>query len=232
MMNMINPIQERNLSALTEAEVKTLNWHDLENIAKRLKLVHKYSEGLKYMPAADWDIRLGWYEERLRTAVADVPKQLKRLALNYWFPGECFPRAIYFVRANPKLPTAEYILGEALAGGFGQHGWVEFEDLVFDGVLQEWYTKEGYYTLGSARPWYRFSRPATMYLARKMYKLDVFTFRWDWWLYLPWGKNTSISLEQAKAYYADAEKKRNQAATPSVVAATEGEGTPGAMPPR
>jgi hypothetical protein len=154
------------------------------------KPILEYSAGLRHLDRAVWEWTCGKAEERLRPALADVPKQLKRLCLDYWFPGECFPRAILLVRTNPKLATAEYILGEAVIGGLGQHGWVEFEDLVFDPVLQEWYPKEGYYASACANPWYRFSRPATMYLARRMDKLPEFTYRWDCWLNLPWGKNT------------------------------------------
>ncbi len=171
------------------------------------------STGLKRIDLAVWERMLGKAEERLRSALADVPRQLKRLCQDCWFPGECFPRAIYFVRTNPKLATAEYILGQAVIGGLGQHGWVEFEDLVFDPVLQEWYQKEGYYASECANPWYRFSRPATMYLARRMDKLPEFTDRWDLWLLLPWGKNTAISLEQAKAYFAEAEANRKRRST-------------------
>ena len=78
------------------------------------------------------------------------------------------------MQTNPKLPTAEYILGDAVMGGLGQHGWVEFEGLVFEPVLQEWYQKERYYAAEFANPWYRFSRPATLYLARRMRKLPEF----------------------------------------------------------
>ena len=166
------------------------------------KRIFERSIGLKDIDRAVWERMLGDAEERLRPVLADVPMQLKR------FPGECFRRAIYIVRENPKLPTAEYILGDALSGGFGQHGWVEYEDLVFDPVLQEWYRKEGYYASEIANPWYRFSRPATMYLARKMDKLAESTFRWDLWLQLPFGKNTPISLEQAKAYFAEVNRKQ------------------------
>lgn len=173
------------------------------------KPIFKYSTGLERIDRADWEYALGKAEDRLCPVIADVPKQLKRLCLNKWFPGECFPGAIYFVRTNPKLPTAEYILGEALVGGLGQHGWVEYEDLVFDPVLQEWYWKEGYYASEIATPWYRFSRPATMYLARRMEKLPELTYRWDRWLKLPSGKNTPISLEQAKAYLAEANRTRS-----------------------
>jgi len=172
------------------------------------KRIFERSIGLKDIDRAVWERMLGDAEERLRPVLADVPMQLKRLCQDYWFPGECFRRAICFVRTNPKLPTAEYILGDAVTGGFGQHGWVEYEDLVFDPVLQEWYRKEGYYASECPNPWYRFSRPATMYLARKMDKLAEVTFRWDLWLQLPWGKNTPISLEQAKSYFAKAHRKR------------------------
>lgn len=173
------------------------------------KPIFEHSTGLEQTDREDWEWLLGRAEERLRPVLADVPKQLRRLCLNHWFPGECVPRAIFFVRTNPRLPTAEYILGEALSGGFGQHGWVEVEDLVFDGVLQEWYRKDGYYASERANPWYRFSRPATMYLARQMDKLPEFTYRWDCWLRLPWGKNTPISLDQAKAHFAEVPRKRN-----------------------
>lgn len=173
------------------------------------KPLFEYSSGLNRIDRDFWEKLLGEAEERLRPAVADVSKQLKRLCLNFWFPSECFPRAIYFIQSNPKLTTAEYILGEAATGCRGQHGWVEFEDLVFDPVLQEWYWKDGYYALENANPWYRFSRQATMYLARRMSKLPEYSYRWDCWLQLPWGKNTPISLEQAKAYLAQADAKRN-----------------------
>jgi len=43
-----------------------------------------------------------------------------------------------------------------------------------------------------------------------MYKLPQFTYRWDCWLILPWGNNTPISLEQAKAYLAEAEAERSK----------------------
>lgn len=172
------------------------------------KPIFEYSTGLERIDPARWEWILGKAEERLRPVIADVPRQLKRLCQDCWYPGECFPRAIYFVRTNPKLSTAEYILGEALSGGFGQHGWVEYEDLVLDPVLQEWYLKDGYYASERANPWYRFSRPATMYLARQMDKLPDFTYRWDSWLCLPWGENTPISLDQAKAYFAEANRKQ------------------------
>ncbi len=175
------------------------------------KPLFEHATGLKCYDRAYYAGLLGEAEERLRLAIADVPKRLKRLCLNYWFPGECFPRAIYFLQTNPKLTTAEYILGEATTGGRGQHGWVEFEDLVFDPVLQEWYRKDGYYTLEAARPWYRFSRPAAVYLARQMGKLPESIYRWDCWLRLPWGKDTPISLEQARAYLAEADAKRKLA---------------------
>jgi len=172
------------------------------------KPMFEYSTGLKNIDRDVWERILGRAEERLRPALADVPKQLKRLSCDFWFPGECFPRAIHLVSTHPKLPTAEYVLGQALSGGLGEHGWVEYDDLVFDPVLQEWYRKEGYYASESATPWYRFSRPATIYLARQMDKLADSTYRWDRWLQLPWGKNTPISLEQAKAYFAQANLNR------------------------
>ena len=172
------------------------------------KPIFEYSTGLEQLGRDVWERLFGGAEERLRPFVVDVPKRLKRIVCNFWFPGECFPRAIYFVRQNPKLPTAEYILGESVIGGLGQHGWVEYEDLVFDPVLQEWYQRDGYYASEFAKPRYRFSRPATMYLNRQMERLPEYTYCWDQWLRLPLGKNTPISLEQAKAYLGEAKRKR------------------------
>lgn len=178
------------------------------------KPIFEHSAGLTCCDRAIWEVLLGKAEERLRPAIADVPKQLKRISINFWYPGECFPRAIYFLQSNPKLRSAEYILGEIVMSGRGQHGWVEFEGLVFDPVLQEWYRKDLYYASECAQPWYRFSRPATKYLARRMYKLPEFSYRWDCWLGLPWGEDTPISLEQAKVYLAEADVKRKRGVRP------------------
>ncbi len=172
------------------------------------KPIFELSIGLQDLDATIWAGVLGWKEELLRPVIANVPKKLKKLCHDFWFPGECMKRAIRFVRSNPKLPTAEYIFGESILGGLGQHGWVEFEDLVFEPVLSEWYEKEGYYTLGYAKPWYRYSRPATMYLDRKISQLlktnkgGKFDYNWHGRLKIPWGNNTPISLEQAEDYFA------------------------------
>jgi hypothetical protein len=176
---------------------------------KMPKPIFEFSTGLKDCDATYWEKFLGNQEEKLRSVIANVPKKLKRLCLDFWFPSECMMRAIQFVKDNPKLPTAEYIYGESIFGGLsGQHGWVEFEDLVFEPVLSEWYEKEGYYTLGYAKPWYRYSRPATMYIDRKINqiikanKTGKFDYLWHLRLKMPWGNNTPISLEQAEDYFA------------------------------
>jgi hypothetical protein len=100
------------------------------------------------------------------------------------------------------LPQALYVLGETIDGGFGQHGWVEIDDVVFDGVMQQFYSKQGYYAAESARPWYRFTRPAVMFLHRQMRKNPSLTYRWDHWLNLPWADDPLnpllVDLERAK----------------------------------
>jgi hypothetical protein len=103
------------------------------------------------------------------------------------------------------LPQALYVLGEALGGGLGQHGWVEIDDLVFDGVLQEFYSKSGYYELALARPWYRFDRKATMWVdrLRSRQKGDLNTYRFDHLLRLPWADYSNpqtLDLDLAKRY--------------------------------
>jgi hypothetical protein len=65
-------------------------------------------------------------------------------------------------------------------------------------------TSTGYYESQYARPWYRFTRPATLWLLRMtaLHKID--TYRWDGTLGLPWAdfnNPTLIDLGAAKAYW-------------------------------
>jgi hypothetical protein len=129
--------------------------------------------------------------------------------MDWYFPGECFSRAIQFIRLHPKLPQAEYYYGECLMGGLHNHGWVEIGDVVFDGVLQDFYTKEGYYKAQIVKPWYRFDRQATMWIDRMSKRNADWSYRWDHVLDLPWSDYTTlplITLEVAKAYWAKAHK--------------------------
>jgi hypothetical protein len=155
-------------------------------------------------------------DERLKRYRVEVPSKWRNCVVpDYYFPGECFPRAIYFVRTSSHLAEALYVLGEAACGGLGQHGWVEIGDVVFDGVLQEFYAKAGYYESEHARPWYRFTRPATMWIdqmGRGWNTLkDHWTYRWDGLLGLPWADYSNpalIDLDAARRYWHQERKKQ------------------------
>lgn len=145
-------------------------------------------------------------DDRLARCVADVPDQWRKLSMpDMRFPGECFPRAIQFLQGfgprNALEHNAVYVFGEARCGGLGQHGWVEIEDrVVFDGVQQQFYGKEGFYASELATPWYRFTRPAVVALLRR--KRFRQTFRWECLLGLPWASDPenplTVTLEMVK----------------------------------
>lgn len=154
------------------------------------------------------DLREGMQrnDDRLAHCVVEVPDRWRKLAMpDTRFPGECFPRAIQFLQGfGPRIALAHdavYVFGEAMCGGLGQHGWVEIEGrVVFDGVQQQFYTKEGFYASDHARPWYRFTRPAVVALwRRKQFRQN---FRWDHPLGLPWAADPenplTVTLEMVK----------------------------------
>jgi len=132
-----------------------------------------------------------WLEEnqqRLAHAVVTPPKEWRKAQFkDMWFPKQCFLRAIQFVQGSPHLPHAHYVLGEARCGGRQQHGWVEIDDVVFDGVQQEFFSRQAYYESESVYAWYRFTRRATMLLHRRQQKREgqSRSYLWDAWLGLP-----------------------------------------------
>jgi hypothetical protein len=98
-----------------------------------------------------------WMEQndrRLKEHVITVPKAWRKAVIDdYRFPRDCFARAIQFIHQSPHMPDVLYVFGEAVGGGIGQHGWVEIEDrVVFDGVMQQFYERAGYYSAEKARP--------------------------------------------------------------------------------
>jgi LmbE family N-acetylglucosaminyl deacetylase len=149
--------------------------------------------------AQDW---MDGIDRRLKPHVVEVPKAWRRHTLpDHRFPRDCFARALYFIQQSRHLPNALYVFGETSGGGLGQHGWVEIDDrVVFDGVMQQFYDKAGYYDVEFARPWYRFTRPAVMYLRRK----TGGDSRWGLALGLPWAKDPKnpllVDLADAKEY--------------------------------
>jgi hypothetical protein len=150
-------------------------------------------------------------EEWLRPHRAEVPKTWRRKAIaEYYFPRDCFARAIQFITLSRHLPQAEYLFGEAACGGLEQHGWVEIDGVIFDGVMQEFYTRSGYYSEG-VRPWYRFDRQATLWIDRMSKRHAGGSYRWDSVLRLPWSDYVSlplIDLETAMAYWQKAQERR------------------------
>jgi hypothetical protein len=155
----------------------------------------------------DPKIARGWMDrndKRLKPHIVAVPQSWRKMAkANRRFPRDCFARAIQFIHGSPHLPNALYVFGEAVCGGFQQHGWVELEDrVVFDGVMQQFYDRAGYYASEKAWAWYRFTRPAVMFMKREMSKDLTISYRWDGVLDLPWASDPSnlllVDLERAK----------------------------------
>jgi hypothetical protein len=70
-----------------------------------------------------------------------------------------------------------YVFGRAVCGGIQEHGWVELPaNVVFDGVLQRFYDLGRYYESEYAMPWYRFTRPAVVWLLAQ----HLPSWRWIW----------------------------------------------------
>ena len=157
-------------------------------------------------------------DERLKPHIVSVPKAWRKgMIANHRFPRDCFGRAIQFVHRSPHLPNALYVLGETLGGGMQQHGWVELDDrVVFDGVMQQFYDKAGYYVVEQARPWYRFTRPAVMFMNRKRNRDASVTYRWDWELRLPCASDPAnpllVDLEHVKLAWKKRPLSRSSAA--------------------
>ena len=129
-------------------------------------------------------------EHKLSPHVVRRP-DLKPVCPDLYFPKDCFFRAVQWIMENPKH-NAVYVFGEAVCGGLQQHGWVEIDDAtVFDGVMQNFYDKKGYYQSELARPWYRYTRDAVIYLRRLMrQKHGRFNhYCWHYILGLPWAKS-------------------------------------------
>jgi hypothetical protein len=154
-------------------------------------------------------------EARLTPHRAEVPKAWRRHTMpNVYFPNECFPQAVYFVKSSRHLPDPLYVFGKAALGGIGQwHGWVEIGDVVFDGVLQEFYGKDGYYASEHAEALYRFTRGAAMYLDRTLTRRGL-TNRWDAHLGLPsWAdpdRTVLHDLDSVKRLWAQRQARRRK----------------------
>jgi hypothetical protein len=134
-------------------------------------------------------------EERLAAHVMSVPTAWHDRHLEqFCYPGECFGRAVQFLRLRRKLPQAEFVFGEALLGGLHRHGWVEIDGIVFDGVLQEFYSRDGYYKAQCVKPWYRYDRQATLYMDNMSKRYADSTYEWHFLLSLPWSKYVNLPV--------------------------------------
>jgi hypothetical protein len=124
--------------------------------------------------------------DRLASAEIAVPRRYSIYTLpDKQFPRECFPQACYYVETH-RIKGMYYVFGEAVCGGLQQHGWVELPgNVVFDGVLQRFYDLAKYYESELARPWYKFTRTAVVWLSAQRPP----HWRWDAWLGLPWAKS-------------------------------------------
>ncbi len=146
-------------------------------------------------------------DSRLEHCIAEVPRHWRKLSMpDLRFPGQCFCRAVQFLRLfgpkNAQEHNAVYVIGTAVCGGVNQHGWVEIEDrIVFDGAQQQFYTKKGFYDSESATPLYRFTRPAVIALCRRQ-EVSENLYLWERLLDLPRAKAlvhpVTVTLDMAK----------------------------------
>jgi hypothetical protein len=130
---------------------------------------------------------------QLRSAEVEVPEAWRvGIDPRIRYPGECYIRAFRYVwdlvgRIKPNdqvwLVHGEYGLSTG-------HAWVELPgDAVFDGVLQRFYEKRGYYEIHSASPWYKYSPLAASVIGLSMPKDSSGKWRCGAWhivLKLPW----------------------------------------------
>ncbi len=107
------------------------------------------------------------------------------------FPGECFYRAALYV-SQPDLSSAEglWLVHGQNTMARKRHAWVELPDgVVFDAVLQRFYSRQGYYDGTVARPLYKYTPAAAAVILLRLPKSpDGRTLYGDWHdpLGLPW----------------------------------------------
>lgn len=132
--------------------------------------------------------------ERLAFAEVSVPHRFSiHTRPDLQFPRKCFETACNYVTLH-RVKGMHYVLGEALCGGIQQHGWVELPgNIVFDGSLQRFYDRAKYYQSEHARPWYRFTRSAVIWILEQRLP----SWRWDFCLRLPWAKSATDSTADA-----------------------------------
>jgi hypothetical protein len=78
------------------------------------------------------------------------------------YPGECFFRAARYVTHRARfLADGVWLVHGTNSMSIDRHAWAELPGgVVFDAVLQRFYSKIGYYDATVARPWYKYTTDA------------------------------------------------------------------------
>lgn len=140
------------------------------------------------------------------------------------YPGECFYRAALYVYHLSRFTTEGlWLVHGENAMALNRHAWVELPDgMVFDAVLQRFYSKKGYYDITVARPLYKYTPYAAYILPLHLPKFpDGSALGGDWHepLGLPWpdpdnpievDRERAIEALTARGYYPPPPKTRRR----------------------
>ncbi|KON67382.1 hypothetical protein AKG34_21425 [Peribacillus butanolivorans] len=87
--------------------------------------------------------------DKLSKYEVDAGEKYKTGKSKRLYPRKCYTKAFEYVEDKSDLEDIRLVHGLYLSYGINNHcghGWVELpNDIVFDGVLQRFYEKEGYY---------------------------------------------------------------------------------------
>jgi hypothetical protein len=106
------------------------------------------------------------------------------------YATRCFEMAWFYVITHKNVEGIHYVVGEALVGGLGLHAWVELpNDVVFDGVMQRFYSRAAYYDRQHVKVYYRYTGAAAVEIHSALHRNlgDEATWAWHLHLGLPWG---------------------------------------------
>ncbi len=92
-----------------------------------------------------------------RAARVEVdPSWARRTWPRRHYPQQCYPRTAKYLLDHPRIPEARLVHGVASHAPSHvpfDHAWVELPgDVVFDGVVQAFFTRDSYYAVMSAVP--------------------------------------------------------------------------------
>jgi hypothetical protein len=150
--------------------------------------------------------------EALRPHEVEVPPAWRALTEpGRTYPGECFERSSTFI-TELSLALADAVPARGslwlMHGAYhiGQpHGWCELpDDVVFDGIFQQFYARQAYYDTVCARPWYKYTPDAAILVERNMPLNPDGTIPVGWWhrhLKLPWADpNNPTEIDFGRAW--------------------------------